>query len=165
MKLTRIERILLACVAVWIADATLASSLNAQSGATASPAGKPELQLWQKREIEFFQTFKSCRTGDAEAVKAFDGILTEFDTHPMARTPMENMDVLGVFYVPKVFTTSAIPATFVISKAGEIAFQHVGAADWVSAEAVKYIETLRKEEPAHSTYPTLPPPAGPEQKP
>jgi thiol-disulfide isomerase/thioredoxin len=48
--------------------------------------------------------------------------------------------------LPRILTTSAIPATFVISKAGEIAFQHVGATDWASVDAIRYIEKLRKEE-------------------
>jgi len=39
----------------------------------------------------------------------------------------------------KAFTTSAIPATFLLSKAGEIAFQHVGATDWAGTDAIKYI--------------------------
>jgi hypothetical protein len=52
--------------------------------------------------------------------------------------------------LPSVFTTGAIPATFVLSKAGEIAFQHVGAADWANADAIRFIEKLRKEEPSKS---------------
>jgi hypothetical protein len=81
---------------------------------------------------------------------------------------LKTNDAISVAYstngdrLPKVFTTSAIPATFVISKAGEIAFQHFGAADWASADAIKYIEKLRKEEPnksASSTAPTATSPA------
>jgi hypothetical protein len=109
MKLPRIKRILLAFLAMWIADATLSSSLSAQAGTATSPAGKPALQLWQKREIAFFQTFKGYRSGDTEAAKEFDGILTEFETHPMARTPMENMDILGVFYLPKDGFAKSLP--------------------------------------------------------
>ena len=81
---------------------------------------------------------------------------------------LKSAGILAIAYstngarLPKVFSTNAIPATFVLSKAGEIAFQHVGAADWASAEAIKYIETLRREElnkSAASTVPTATSPA------
>ena len=65
---------------------------------------------------------------------------------------LKSADILAIAYstngvrLPKAFTTSAIPATFLLSKAGEIAFQHVGATDWAGTDAIKYIETLRREE-------------------
>ena len=57
---------------------------------------------WEQRRVGFFQTFKAAvQAKDPDAAKAYDALLTDFDTHPMARTPMENMDYLGVYYVPR----------------------------------------------------------------
>lgn len=59
------------------------------------------LQPWQQRRMEFIKTVQNLRKGDPIARKDFDAILTEFETHPFNRTPLENMELLGVFYVPK----------------------------------------------------------------
>lgn len=66
---------------------------------------------------------------------------------------LKSKDVMAIAYstdgahLPKVYSTNAIPATFVINKNGEVVFQHVGSADWASDEAINFIEKLRKEEP------------------
>jgi thiol-disulfide isomerase/thioredoxin len=84
---------------------------------------------------------------------------------------LKSADILAIAYstkgtrLPSVFTTSAIPATFVISKAGEIALQHVGATDWASIDAIKYIETLRREEPNKSVDSTVPSATSPAMQP
>ncbi len=45
--------------------------------------------------------------------------------------------------LPAVYETSAIPATFIINKGGEIVFQHVGMANWDNEETFKFIDKLR----------------------
>lgn len=79
--------------------------------ATASDAGLPSastqasgssaLQPWQKRRKEFVETIKGLRENKPSAVQQFDAVLTEFDTQLLSRTPIENMEILGIFYVPK----------------------------------------------------------------
>ena len=70
------------------------------------PVGKQVIlnlpkQPWQERRAEFFKAVAGANKRDPAAIKELDGVLTEFETHPMSRTPMENMDILGAFYVPK----------------------------------------------------------------
>ena len=48
--------------------------------------------------------------------------------------------------LPAVYQTSAIPATFVINKGGDIVFQHVGSANWASEETFRFLDNLRKDE-------------------
>lgn len=60
-----------------------------------------ELQPWQQRRKEFAKTVQGLRERNQTAQKDFDAILTEFETKLLSRTPMENMEILGVFYVPK----------------------------------------------------------------
>ena len=73
---------------------------------------------------------------------------------------LKSKDAISIAYstdgvqLPKVYSTKAIPATFLISKNGEIVFQHVGSADWASDEAIKFIEKLRKEKPNQTLLPT-----------
>lgn len=45
--------------------------------------------------------------------------------------------------LPKIYETRAIPATFVINRAGYIVFQHVGMANWSSPETIQFIDSLR----------------------
>ncbi len=58
-------------------------------------------QPWQVRSAAFWKTVKEVNAGDLGARKDLDVMLTQFETQPLARTPMENMDILGVFYAPK----------------------------------------------------------------
>jgi hypothetical protein len=46
-------------------------------------------------------------------MREFDAVLTQFETQPFARTPMEDMDILGSFYFPKdkVETTLILVST------------------------------------------------------
>jgi len=60
-----------------------------------------ELQPWQQRREEFFETLRGVYEGNITAVRRFDTILTEFETKPFSRTPMEHLDVLGAFYIPR----------------------------------------------------------------
>jgi hypothetical protein len=77
-------------------DGTVASTTSTQ----AKPV-QVDLQPWQQRRMKFIKTVQGLRKGDPIARKDFDTILTEFETHPFSRTPLENMELLGVFYVPK----------------------------------------------------------------
>jgi|GEM_PF-1429087 len=69
-----------------------------------------ELQPWQKRRVAFIEIIRGLQKKDAGAIAAFDKILTEFETCPMCLTPMENMDILGAFYVPKDGIEACLPA-------------------------------------------------------
>lgn len=68
-----------------------------------------ELQPWQRRRMEFTKTVQGASKGDPIARKDFDKILTDFETHTFSRTPLENMEILGVFYVPKDGIEKAMP--------------------------------------------------------
>ena len=69
----------------------------------------PDMQAWQKRRLQFLKTVQEVRKGNASAQKALNATLTEFETHPFSRTPMENMDILGVFYLPKDGVEKTLP--------------------------------------------------------
>ena len=43
---------------------------------------------------------------------------------------------------PRVFQTRGVPATFIISRDGQIVFKHVGAAKWDDKTSVDFIERL-----------------------
>jgi hypothetical protein len=58
-------------------------------------------QPWQKRRADFSKIVQGLRENSADAKKDFDAVLTEFETRTLNRTPIENMEILGVFYVPK----------------------------------------------------------------
>jgi hypothetical protein len=78
----------------------------AEGNAQAAPIGSPheirvEPQPWETRRNAFFATVREAQAGYPNAEKEYDAILTGFEQNAMSRTPMENMDILGVFYVPK----------------------------------------------------------------
>lgn len=107
----RIICIALGCMVFLTSVCVKAEGIQSQAplpnGATTSAAPshtKPiqiDLQPWQQRRLEFIKTVQNLRKGDPIAQKDFDIILTEFETHAFSRTPLENMELLGVFYVPK----------------------------------------------------------------
>jgi hypothetical protein len=45
---------------------------------------------------------------------------------------------------PGVFTTRGIPATFILSPDGKIAFKHVGSAKWNDERSMDFIKGLIK---------------------
>lgn len=53
------------------------------------------------RAADFFKTAKAANAHDPVAQKQLDGILTQFEKQPFSRTPMENMDIVGVYYAQK----------------------------------------------------------------
>ena len=58
-------------------------------------------QAWQVRRAAFWKAVKDVNAGDLNAGKDLDAVLKQFETQPVARTPLENMDILGLFYAPK----------------------------------------------------------------
>jgi hypothetical protein len=68
--------------------------------ALAAPAPR-ERAIWQQRRDDFFRVMRGVQANDANAFKELDAILSDYDAHPLGRTPMENMDVLGAVYVPR----------------------------------------------------------------
>jgi hypothetical protein len=73
---------------------------DAPRASTAKTHIKP-MQPWQQRRMEFIETVKALRDGKESARNDFNAALTEFETRVMARTPIENMEIIGVFYVAK----------------------------------------------------------------
>lgn len=67
------------------------------------------LQPWQERRVKFLKAVQGTREGNPTARSEFNDVLTEFDTRPFGRTPMENMEILGVFYVPNQGIEAALP--------------------------------------------------------
>lgn len=108
------------CVLILISSAyakaegtQIQTSLPNSNAASGTPTqAKPiqvKLQAWQQRRMAFAKTVQGIRKGDPDAKKDFDRILTEFETHAFSRTPMENMELLGVFYVPKDGIEKSMP--------------------------------------------------------
>lgn len=44
--------------------------------------------------------------------------------------------------LPSVFTSDAIPATFIISPNGKVVFDHLGAANWDNEAVIKFLKTV-----------------------
>ena len=59
------------------------------------------MQPWQVRRAAYQALAQRLRQGDFSAGKDYDAVLTEFDTRVLARTPIENLEILGDFYIPK----------------------------------------------------------------
>ncbi len=86
--------LLAVCLTAHADDASNNSLAAKKSAAT---LGQP----WQERRAQFAKIVNGVRAGDAASLKSFDDVLTEFDTKNLHRTPMENMEILGVYYVPR----------------------------------------------------------------
>jgi hypothetical protein len=65
-----------------------------------SPFKAPPMQEWQVRRATLDNTIVGWRKNDPVALKQFDQTLTEMEKHPLNRTPLEVLDVLGTYYVP-----------------------------------------------------------------
>lgn len=87
---------LLACL---LAPASLADSTPPAVGESKTTRVEP--QSWQARRAEFARLVNNYNPADKAVVEAFDAVLTEFEKQPFSRTPMENMEILGVYYVPR----------------------------------------------------------------
>jgi hypothetical protein len=88
------------------ADDTSASGASPVQAVTQA-ARTPE--AWEARRAQFVGIVQGAQHGDAASRTALDGALTEFEAMPLDRTPMENLDILGVFYVPKDGVEKALP--------------------------------------------------------
>jgi hypothetical protein len=85
---------------------------RALAQSTPTPAQHPiQLEAWQTRRLQRLKVIKEGLVPNAASTssKAFDQMLTDFETHPFAQTPIENMDLLGLFYAPKDGIAKALP--------------------------------------------------------
>lgn len=92
-----------------LSPTSLSNDPNTLATFTQAKPIRVDLQPWQQRRIEFIKTVHGVRNGDPVARKDFDRILTDFETHAFDRTPLENMELLGVFYVPKDGIEKTLP--------------------------------------------------------
>ncbi len=68
-------------------------------------------EAWQTRRLQRLKVLKEGLVPNAAIAssKALEQMLTDFETHPFAQTPIENMDLLGLFYAPKEGIAKALP--------------------------------------------------------
>lgn len=79
------------------------------SATAAAQAVEIAPQPWQVRRAEYAKTLQGVAKHDPGSLKTFDDILTEFDAAKMNRTPLENMEILGTYYVPREGAVKALP--------------------------------------------------------
>ena len=60
-----------------------------------------DLQPWEQWRLVLRKTVQGVLDGDPIALKEYDAVLTEFEARPFSRTPLENLEILSVYYVPK----------------------------------------------------------------
>jgi len=62
-----------------------------------------ELKAWQKRRQEAQRIIVAGLTNssDPQSYKALDALLTDYERHVLTRTPLENLDLIGQFYLPR----------------------------------------------------------------
>jgi len=96
----------------------LASSALGGCAALAQEPARPGVQSempevtakpWQLRRAQFARIVAGVQAGDPNARIQFDAVLTEFETHAFSRTPLENMEIVGVFYLPKEGIEQCLP--------------------------------------------------------
>jgi len=66
---------------------------------------------WQMRRSQSFAIIKAAlsTTGDPAAYKAMDALLSDYEAHPLGRTPLEVLDLSGYFYFRKEPPESSLP--------------------------------------------------------
>ncbi len=69
-----------------------------------------EQQDWQARRAQSLKIILAAKAGDPGASSAMNALLAEYETHALSATPMENLDVLGLFYVPRDGVEKCLPA-------------------------------------------------------
>jgi hypothetical protein len=81
----------------------LASSAFAQEPLGNQVALHSDLRPWQMRRSESLAIIMAglAKPANPDAVRALDQLLTDYEAHPTARTPLENLDLIGRFYVEK----------------------------------------------------------------
>lgn len=99
--------VLSVCLAILAAPV---SSADSQQPAVGEVVNIPiQSQAWQSRRAEFARILNNLNGKEAESLQAFKGVLTEFEQQPFSRTPMENMEILGVYYLPKEGIEAILP--------------------------------------------------------
>jgi hypothetical protein len=88
-----------ACLTALMLLATL-NWHGALAAAAQSPLKAPPLQEWQVRREKLDHVIVAARQNDPGALKQFDQILTAMEQHPLDRTPLENLDIVGTYYMP-----------------------------------------------------------------
>ncbi|UTY59571.1 hypothetical protein [Massilia sp. erpn] len=76
------------------------------AAAHADEVAKPS---WQQRRAEFATILEGVHKGDAVARKRLDEVLGGLEARQMQRTPMENMEIMGVYYLPREGVEKALP--------------------------------------------------------
>ncbi|UMR29554.1 hypothetical protein MJ904_21240 [Massilia sp. MB5] len=76
--------------------------------ATAHADDRPK-PAWQQRRAEFASILEGVHQGDAAARKRLDEVLSGLEARQMQRTPMENMEIMGVYYLPREGLEKALP--------------------------------------------------------
>jgi hypothetical protein len=64
---------------------------------------------WKIRRLERLKIIKDALTPNAAKSQAFDQLLTYFEHHQVAQTPLENMDLLGLFYARNEGIAKSLP--------------------------------------------------------
>jgi hypothetical protein len=91
-----------------LAAATIACrAVPAQEGQAVIKA--PPLQPWQERRTHLDQTIHAAENGDSTATKQFDQVLTDFEKNPYGRTPIENLEIMGSYYLPNESVETTLP--------------------------------------------------------
>ena len=81
----------------------LVSSALAQEPSGNQVTLHSDMRPWQARRAESQAVIMAgiAKPGNAEALKAVDLLLSDYEAHPVSRTPLENLDLIGRFYVEK----------------------------------------------------------------
>jgi hypothetical protein len=91
----------------------LAAGLIANQAATAQATQAvfkaPPLQPWQARRAQLDQTIRAAEQGDPAGTKQFDQALTDLEKTPYGRTPIENLEIFGAYYLPNEGVEAALP--------------------------------------------------------
>lgn len=60
-----------------------------------------EMQAWQKRREETRGLFRRFLDGELDASRKLDALLTDFERRPFGRTPLENLEIVSSWYIPR----------------------------------------------------------------
>ena len=59
------------------------------------------LQKWQQRRASFIEDYKKALAGDKLAINNIDKLLTVMERSPFERTPLERLEIYGLFYLKR----------------------------------------------------------------
>jgi len=70
-----------------------------------------EAKAWQERRLESRRIIKDglANPADPKAYKALDALLTDYETRILTKTPFENLDLVGLFYMPRDGVAECLP--------------------------------------------------------